>query len=58
MIGITNASAKYADKQAIQRESLKFPVYLDKLGQYDEQKSSFFVPAVHLQRGEEMGQNF
>lgn len=52
VIGVTNASAKYADKQAIQRESLKFPVYLDKLGQYDERKGSFFVPAVYLQRGD------
>ncbi|MFL0493488.1 hypothetical protein [Priestia megaterium] len=52
VIGVTNASAKYAEKQAIQRESLKFPVYLDKLGQYDERKGSFFVPAVHLQRGD------
>lgn len=52
VIGVTNASAKYADKQAIQREPLKFPVYLDKLGQYDERKGEFFVPSVYLQRGD------
>lgn len=52
VIGVTDGSAKYADKQAIQRESLKFPVYLDKSGQYYDQKSIFFVPAVHLQRGD------